>query len=99
MNPSQLKSYFASILGKFPVEQRAQIWCDLNRYEWPGEFDNVKPDGWETLSRYDKNQMPIFIALWNELVKITPDKDCRRAWNKDMTDDEFERFWQQINQR
>lgn len=99
MTPSQTRSYFAAILAKLPTEQRAQIWCDLNRYVWPGEFESLKPDGWDTMSRYDKNQKPIYLDLWNAVINITPEKDCRRAWNKEMTDAEFEQYWQQINQR
>jgi hypothetical protein len=97
MNHSQYKSYFKAIIGKMQPRHRAEIWCELNRYEWPEEFQNLKPDCWDDMSRADRSKMPICNALWAEVNDQTNRKDCLRAWNKKMTDEEFEEFWKTIH--
>ena len=89
--------YLQAMCAGMTERELCACWCDLNRYNWPMEFTSVKPDGFEMLSRKQKNQLPIFLTLWNELVNNTTERSRLRTWNQEMTDDEFEDYWQMIN--
>ncbi len=64
----------------------AEIWCALNRFQWPEEL-GPKPDG-------DG-------AIWERMSEISTRigmKECLREWNKGwMSDEEFEAWWSKAN--
>lgn len=95
-HPETIK-YLRAMCDGMTERELCGCWCDLQRYIWPMEFQNVKPDGFETLSRKQKNQMPIYMALWNIIVANTTEYSRLRAWNCEMTQDEFEDYWKMIN--
>jgi len=95
-SPETIK-YLEAMTAGMTERELCCCWCDLQRYIWPMEFQNVKPDGFEQLTRKQKNQLPIFLTLWNLLVSYTTEYSRLRAWNSEMTEAEFDDYWRMIN--
>lgn len=75
-----------------PVHKWSSIWCDLNKWNWPTVFDDIKPSDWNTLPLNDK--MDYISEAMAIITETIGEKECSREWNKDrMTLREFEVFW------
>jgi len=71
-------------------EQRlAEIWCELNRWDWPNEI----PDP-EDVGDIIKNNHPRRNLIMDFIHDEIGDKRCSREWNRDrMTDEEHEDWY------
>lgn len=82
-------------LRSLSVQRLAEVWCELNRWEWPVEFMDVKPENWP--NRPFANQPIVQTLGWQlmeEARRTIADKMISREWNRrDMTEEQFEAWY------
>jgi hypothetical protein len=88
---------FRDVVGAFlelDIRSRARVWCALNRFEWPRELANHKPDQWEIIPESERMKTADGARLWKAANEHTTHKECLREWNRDRMDDaQFEEWW------
>lgn len=73
------------------TRQQAKAWCELNCWQWPDVFQDIKPDGFDELPDYEypkhekgipcKHKNTVFRSLIDSLAEICPRKEQSRYWN------------------
>lgn len=74
------------------ISELPRIYCYLNRWEFPDELIDLKPNNWELYPILNKHEI---ISDGIDYIKNNVnEKELSREWNKDrMTPDEFEEWW------
>jgi len=80
-------------LRAMSIQRLAEIWCELNRWEWPIELLDIKPDDWRQPHGTSIAQT-LGWQIMEEVRVIIADKVISREWNKrEMSDEEFEAWY------
>lgn len=73
-----------TILKQYSRRELAEIWCNLNQYDWDNRLGE-KPDGFDEMPNYDrKTTFSKHFHLkpyYDEIMARTSDFDRSRAWH------------------
>jgi hypothetical protein len=90
-----MTSHDKELIDTADEQTLARWWCELNRYEAPEPFMDkeeienlvdVPPKDWKLNTRLNSIMQYIQTKVEGKLLS--------RTWNKHMTDEEFDDFWQ-----
>ena len=95
LNRYQLTTQDLSILEAQTPKTLAEWWCILNRWECPAELGEAgyRKTTWETNGESLIETTKGF-ALMKWIEERVAEKLIFRTWNREMTDEEFEKYWQ-----
>jgi hypothetical protein len=69
-----------SRLYELPEDARHAIYVDANRYEWPGIFADIKPEGWQEMNNKERYDHPSSKVVWDAIQMATTEFGRSRAW-------------------
>jgi hypothetical protein len=72
----------SALLGSLPTKRLAEIWCELNRWNFPFELKVLEPKDWNDMPPMGRDHNTLSEAMRFIEAKITH-KECLREWNKD----------------
>jgi hypothetical protein len=75
----------------------ARWYRSFNRFIWPDDFPAPKPDFWvnnNNFKTHTPEQRKLNYALCDVLELMAGKKLCSRIWNSEMTDNEFNKWWE-----
>jgi hypothetical protein len=84
------------ILDKLDNDTLCDVWCKLNKWEYPDFLKELEPQNWKELEMNEKSN--IISPYMRHIETITTLKERSKRWNMyhiqpQKTEQEFEHFW------
>lgn len=82
MTNDALFRYWLMRVSELTPNQRVEMFPPLNSWEWPKEFDDKKPEGWDSMRLMDRYEIRSYRALMDAIQWTTSHFDRSQAWWK-----------------